>query len=270
MGFTFNSVDLGTYGLTVLHGSDDQALPEGRVDLIETGGEYGGVAQGVTYAPRRWTLECLVKGTTRDEFRGFLDTVMYTLRPTQGDKLYVAQGMSLLTAALRRGRYCRVVGAIDLKVLSGLAARLSVGFVAADPLEYALSATTQNVTVDQSPESFNVAAAAVVAGTAVAVPVWTITNTDAATVGVVTLNNVTRGESLQWTGALAQNAKLRVDSQRCYIERSTDGGTNWTGVMSGLRLGDPFPGLTPGVQNSCTLVGLAAGTLGVSYYARWL
>jgi hypothetical protein len=151
--------------------------------------------------------------------------------------------------------------------------------VAADPLEYSVSATTQSVTVDADPEEFEVPAdveiegvptAVLCAGNAVAVPVWTVTNTDAATVGSVTLTNVTRSEALLWTGSLAQNAKLRIDSQRMYVERSTDGGTNWTGVMSGLRLGDPFPGLSPQVQNACTLEGLVAGTLGISYYARWL
>lgn len=109
-----------------------------------------------------------------------------------------------------------------------------------------------------------------VQGTMTARPTYTIVNTDASTITTLTLTNTTRSQELTWTGSLAQNDQLRIDTERQHIEKSTDGGSTWSNAMSGLTAGDPFPRLAAGQNNAFTIAGFVAGTINITYNARWL
>jgi hypothetical protein len=96
-----------------------------------------------------------------------------------------------------------------------------------------------------------VAAQGVVPGTDFCKPVWTITAGEALT--YIALTNSTLTETLRWTGNLAEDDLLRIDSDRQTIEKSVDSGATWTSAIAGMTVGDPFPRLKSGVANSVSL-----------------
>ncbi len=92
-------------------------------------------------------------------------------------------------------------------------------------------------------------------------PVIIVKNTNAAAVSSVKVENVTTGETIEVTQALAQNHLLKIDTRRQHLELSTDAGTTWSSAMADIsETNYSFPTLTSGVRNEITVTGVATGT----------
>jgi len=111
---------------------------------------------------------------------------------------------------------------------------------------------------------------AVVGGTTTAYPEITITAPAGGLAGPIAITNVTRDETLTYTGSLGNAHKLRVrtDYSNQGVHKSTDGGTTWTDVIGSVDPG-PFPALTAGVENSWSITGIDTATIDFNYRVRY-
>ena len=259
---TYNSIDLSgsTYGLTVI------AAPIGllsgpRLAVSDYGGRHGSAVQGTFRGPKRFTVRGRVRGSSRSDLLTKLAAIADVVDPSGGEKLLILDHYSGLAW------YALIDGEISLDDESAQTAIVEFPWIVPSGYSVAPSETVQTVTVDESPEGFNAPASGVVAGNLESAPVWKIRNTSGSTVTSVVLTNTTRTETATWSGVLTNNSYLRIDSDRCHVEKSTDG-TTWTNAMSGFASGSAFPKLTDGVANACVLTGLTAGTVTITYRAR--
>jgi len=241
-----------------------QIMSDIRQQVTPYGGRSGAAVQGTYFEPIRFSLDWYVTATSRATLLTQLDAIMAVMNPANGEKLLTIDAFD------GWAWYAVLNGQVMLQPQGNCAVSGQFNFLCADGYRVAASSTSQSVTVDSSPETFNVPAAGVVAGNLATEPVWTIINTDSTTVTSVALVNTTRSETLNWGGNLAQNDRLRIDSERQYVELSTNGGVSWGNAMSGLGASAEFPLLTGGSANACSLTGLVAGSLTIAYRARSL
>jgi len=143
-------------------------------------------------------------------------------------------------------------------------------------LSYAASETSQNVTTATDPITFNVPASGVVAGSADAYPVWTITSTNhpsySGTSGAITLTNNTTGEAIALS-TMDEGDIYRLNAQTKLVEKSTDGaGATYSNAFDEVGASVEIPRLAHGVQNSITLDNLdnQYGVVTIAYRARYL
>lgn len=264
----YNGVDLGDprYGLTVVEGTVSIA-PARRVSVQEIAGGHGGFAHGRWYGARVLKARCWVEADTEPELRAKLDALKAALN-TSTD------------AGIRFDAWCPDrywLGSLRDGIESGYTrggVEFDIEFVCADPFGYSTGETVQSVTVDESPESFSVPSSEVMGGSIDALPVWQYTAAGAVS-SVIVANSTIVGDSLRWVGSLSAGHLLRIDAARWTVEKSTDAGATWTDARSGISdnldgSASVFPRLWPGVANACTLTGPTAGSLVVTYRARWI
>jgi len=262
---TFNGTDLGgtTYGLTVLNATPIPVRGEARVHTRDIPGRDGGIAIAGYAESTELEVEAWIEGSSVTDLQSKIDAVNLVCSPRLGPKVITIDEFpgrrwtGVLKNALR-GR------------LMNTGTRVTLSFFCADPAAEASTATSQSVTVNETPEAFNVPASGNIAGSLDAAPVWTLENTHAGGLTGITLTNTTRGESISISQSVGMNEYLRVDVARGVVEYSTDG-LSWT-IINNKITSSPaaFPRLSPGVPNACTLTGVTAGTLTVSYRARYL
>jgi hypothetical protein len=135
-----------------------------------------------------------------------------------------------------------------------------------DGCSFATSATTENLTIDESPESTTFTAG----GTEYAQPVYTITQNAAGGAVTVVLNNTTTNESITWAGTFESTDELKIDTARKVVELSTDAGSSYSNAMDGKSAGGVFPRLSPGVSNTLTVTGLTDASMATVYTARYI
>ncbi len=217
----------------------------------------------------RLTVECAMTASTAAAIWTQMDALRALLDPRAGERLLVLdfEGATALSGAAR-GYYALLDGPIHPSYYPR-GCTFQLYFLVPTGKALAVTATTRTA-VDATATLYEPATAGqVAAGSTSAHPVWTLKNTGAAASGV-TMTNVTTGQVCRWTGALATGAWLRLDADRVLVERSTDSGTNWSVVTSGLTAADRPLALRAGARNEITVTGLAAGTVDISYRAEYL
>ncbi len=265
---SFDSIDLGsaTYGVRHVV-SPVQAQPDFRLHLHALLGRDGVTDQGNSFQARRLLANCILIGGSNADRLDRLDLVKAVVTPTAGVKSLRFD----FENHLEREYMARVNGPIIVTLKGSANLQFQLNFIVPSVFARDRAETSQTITVDETPEAFNVPAAGTVPGSVEKIrPVWVITNTNAGATSSCVLVNTTRSETLTWTGALAHNDKLRIDCQREAIEKSDDGGSTYSSVISGMTVGDPFPLLTPGVQNAMTLTGVTDGSVVVTYRGLYL
>lgn len=262
---TFDSIDLtgSTYGLTVLNTTFFPAGKEQRIHSRDVPNRHGGFATGGFVQAKDIAVDVMVQGTSTADLLAKIDAINIALDPQKGIKPL------FLPAFPGRQWNASLKEQADANVRGQAAAAFRLTFHAADPIAYATSATTQNVTLDETPKAFNAPASGNFAGSTFALPVWTVRNTSASPVTAVTISNVTRLESIIVNQTLEQNEYIRVDAARGVVEFSTNGST-WTNINNKIASSPAaFPKLSGGVVNACSVAGVGTGTLAVTYRARY-
>lgn len=266
LSMTYNGVDLSgtSYGVTVVRGPIPFA-GESELYYANVPGRHGGMSNGTAYYEPR-TIEAVlnVRGTSWSNLQTRLDNLAYAMRPELGNVAIIFDERN------DRRWVGQFTGDIDPTPIGNGAVQFTARFLCATAIAEAATATTQNVTIDASPDAVTVPAAGTVAGTTHALPVWTFRNTDSTTITTFTVANSTTNETLTVNYSIPQNAYVRIDTARELIEYSTDG-TNWTVIMTARSdINKSFPRLAPRVSNSCSITGFVAGTLALTYRARFL
>lgn len=269
--FTYNGEDFGDtdHGVTVID-FQDPLLADPRLDTQPRGGANGVSSRCVTLGPLYLNWVCMLEGSSRSNMMTKLDTVISELDPRNGALLLLPDHYNSIDAEVNRGCYARLNGPIIVQPKGDMAVVFNLTWEVPAGRWISATASGQSATaIDANPKTIYEpsGAADVVRGTGYARPTYTLVNTHAATLSTLTLTNVTTSEAMTWTGSLAQNNQLRIDTaeDRLHVEKSTDGGTTWSNAMSGVAVTQEFPRLAPGVRNQFTVAGFVTGTLTISY-----
>lgn len=263
----YNAVDLSgsSYGLTVLEESFP-LMAQPQVDVQGIAQWFGGMSRAPGFGPLTIPVKCVVTGSSASDLLSKLDALRYLLNPRNGEKTLRFDWLST--------RYWKAVLANPgaLSAVGVTWKQFDLVFVAADCRAYSTTdRSSPDFTVVATPHSMTVESGpTAVAGTAPCDPVWVIKNTSGGTVTTLTLNNSTTGESVTWTGSLANGNWLKVDIARGVVEKSTDSGANWTNAMGGVTGSFVLPTLSGGVANTVVLTGFSAATVVLTYTARYL
>jgi len=272
---TYNDTYLGGEGYNLLVMESGRfGLSGARVDYQEYGARDGGVTQGATINQHTYIDKCHIYGESKADVYACLDNVKYVLDPRNGAKT-LKYDMDINMDSSTDRQYTAVLLSMSAPVW------INPSSVAIDlqwmvPSGHAESTTSQSETptIDADPKTFYIPTDAdeAVGGSTFVRPVFTIENTSGGSVTTFTLQNVTRTESLQWSGVLADTHYIRIDSARQHIERSTTGafGGEETSAISGLTAGNPFPNLSPRVRNEFSLSGFSSAGLTVTYTEEFL
>ena len=258
--FSYAGTDLSTQGLFVTGYDGMFTMGDPKMTTIALGGENGSVTNADFLRAKFGNMGCVVKGISTTDTQTKMDAIKVLLDPRNGKQNLI------LDAVTNRVFKARLNGPIRPSPWGSWGSRFTLNFIMEDGCSFATSETTENLTIDESPESDIIS----VGGTEYSRPVYTITQNAAGGAVTVTLTNTTTNESIIWSGSLTSTDELRIDSERRVVEISTDAGSTFTNAMSGKNAGGVFPRLKPAVSNTLTVTGLTDASMATVYTARYI
>ena len=257
-GFTYNSIDWGaTYGVRKVN-RVDRVLPAPRLQSQRLAQVDGVASQGSSWDERILSFECEVVGLTTP-----------ASRDTQIDNIAAAW------VATELGEKPLVLGwdtgkTIQARIINGFEPAIfyagftfTIEFLCPDPWFKADSETNESdaisgdTTVTYSPIGGN---------RPVPDPVWTVKNTGAALAGDLTLQGITSGDLIAYSGALGTDEWIRFTRETGAVEISTNSGGSWT--PANTNISGTIPSLLGGQNNSVKIFNIVTGTLELDYFAR--
>lgn len=252
-----------TYGVLV----EQHSFPwscEPQISAVAMPGRDGAHIYGTRFAGRRAAIPIRVEGSSTADLIAKMDAIALRLNSANGDGWWKLDSLS------DRLFYGRVAGGIDFTPSGPRMARAVLHLVSPEAFLYGVNEITQTETISGTPTTFDVKdSAAVVEGTAVACPVWTIRNTSGSTSSAITFESVTRGEVFTTNTGIPNAWYARIDGARMILEWSPDNST-WSTWMTARGSSTDIPKLSPGVSNSIRITGLSGGTVTAAYRPRYL
>ena len=236
------------------------------MDGASLGGADGGVGGPKRRDPINLSFPIRITGASAANTVAKLDTLLVALHVTGARSLRFDGSLST------RFYMAEFIGSSNYE-WSGLdSVKLTLNFWVPKPFWKSTTETSQTAeAISASPQAFDVTDGGTVGGNWYAYPIWIIKQTDTTTITSVTLANATTTETIVWTGSLAEDDWLRLDSNpmNFRIEKSTDDGTSWTDAIGGAD-GGIVPSLNGGVSNSLSVTGVTAGAVDIYYRAEYL
>lgn len=245
--FTFHGTDVSTLGVTVVS-STRQRMADVTFAWEQRGLSQGGVPMGGQRIPKRWTDNCYLVGTSAETLRTRMDTLCALIDPRHGDRLYVSDEESDLSASLQRGSYCRINGPINASFEGRWGYRFELNWINVRGTDVG---ATENTDLSNS-GTFNVS----VGGNTYAYPVYTFST------GSFTLTNNTTGESMT---VASPATDVVVNTWNKTITGTVAGSS--ANIIGFLTPGGSFPRLQGGTTNSLTL---SLGTVDLAWRNEWL
>ena len=239
--FSFNGIDLSTYGLTVRRHNLHDFTQETEYYQLKNK-----AVAGETIRPaRQIVIDAVIEAADYAGLCSYMDSI----RGVLGLPADAVLKMDSITDRYWMAR-CNALPEADNGATYWEG---TLTFTAGDPSAYDNSETTGNHTIDEDPENFN----EVVGGTAETWPVYTLTADD--TASEVTITNNTTDEELVITIAMVATDVLEIDTETMIVK------LNGTEDMSGVS--GPFPRLLPGT-NAFTVTGFS-GTMATVYRKKY-
>jgi len=270
--FTFDGIDLATYGLQV----EDYSIAEmANIGFTSSAAVYGDAYfTSINHTTRSLALQCSVVAINTSALRDSMASIKSLLNPILSDKIIVLDHepdrryigrMSSMSAPAVKG-FNGITFAIELECLA----------YTQDTDE--TNTAVASITTD--PDTLTVSS---VPGTASRIPaeIYVRNETGAdLTATAITIANATTNETITWTGTLQDDRWLRfgdLDSDGRFsssISRSNSTGSDpeaevYSDVVSGFTSGD-WVRLKGGVDNSITITGIATGSMEVTYRGRYI
>ncbi len=245
VSFTYNSIDLADYHLSVISSnffSFKQTHSLTQLRDLAIIGDYKRDALGLI-------LNVIIQGTNAADVISNLDNVKKTL---------VGEEEKALILDSINTRYWNArLESLNGTFVANNSWQGNITFICPDPAAYSTTETSSNHTINADPKTIT----ETVGGTAISNPVWTLTAGELLTSVTIKLENITTDEELQWTGTIASGKALVIDSE--YWTVKNDG-------TSAMTITGEFPRLKPGA-NSIKITGFSTtGTLNVKYRNRYL
>jgi len=246
--FTFDSVDMGDYGLIVKNADTPSLTLDNQSQII----------QDLSWPfkpkkpPKYIRLNVVVSAVDRETLDEYMDNIK---RVTVVDDPY-----NLILDSLNDRYWEAKLSSFQgdyngPRVWEGV-----ITFVADDPLAYASTETSSDHTIDADPKTVS----EVVGGTGYVLPVFTLT-ADEDIEGYdgdteITIENLTSDESLTWTGTLGSGEELEVDADAWTVKKEG---------VDDMNISGQFPRLAPNQTNQIRITGFS-GSLNITYRARYL
>jgi len=246
---SFNTTDLGDYGLTLAHSDIPGLTQQSPSQLI----------QDISYSfqpkrpPKIINIDVDVMGSTRAILDGYLDDIKFIITHESAKVLKLDH----ITDRYWNTKLESFVGYYSSPYhWSG-----TITFKADDPMAYDNSATSSDHAIDSDPDTV----VETTGGTGTILPVYTLTAKEDLGAITLKLENLTTDEELQWEGTLNTDSYVTVDVPAWVV--SLDGTVDMADVSG------QFPRLAANVANSIKVTGLyssVAGVLNIAYRKRYL
>ena len=245
--FSFNSVDMSTYGLRLRTHDEPFAQETASEQLVDKA--YGLSSQRPAMAI---TLDVVIHAADISTLLSYIDSIKTALNSREDEQF---------TIDTFTDRYWLARFAGMEKDKNTSTARNWVGeitFICHDPVAYANSPTTSGPhTIDEDPDEVIEAA---VGGTEKTEPVFTLTCDATLSDTTVTIENEATGEIIEWTGDLVSTDVLIIDSQNQVVKLNS--------AEDMVAVDGQFPRLLPG-SNTLNIAGFH-GSLSILYRARYV
>ena len=240
--FSFNSVDLAGYGMTITT-SDLVNLSRGISTIQLPDKAYAGSA---TRPLKTLSIEVVVQGTSVADLYSKLDSIKQKLDIETDCQLI----FDSLTTRYFNARLQDISGSkVSEKTWVG-----TITFLCADPLGYAVTPTTDHHHIDADPHTHTITTL----GTGMIKPVYTLTAGDVLAGATIKIKNTTTSEEIIWIGTLAITDTLEIDVEHWIIKKN--------GTASMADVSGTFPRLSPATNNTIVVTGfLTGGTLDTVY-----
>jgi phage-related protein len=258
--FSYAGTDCATLGLFVTGFDGMFTMADPKLTKIDLGGANGSVTNANFLKSKFGNMGCVVKGSSQAQILSRMESLNALFDSRNGKQALI------LDQITDRVFQARLNSPIRPQSWGQGHCRFTASWIMEDGCSFATSATTENLTIDETPETDVIAAL----GNEYATPVYTITQADTGGAVTVILNNSTTNESITWAGTLAITDKLRIDSARHVVEYSDDAGSTFSNAMSGKSAGGVFPRLQGGVNNTLIVTGLTDAAMATVYTARYI
>ena len=241
--FSFNSVDMSTYGLRLR--SHEEPFTQERENIQLRNRAYG---LDSYRPPVPFTLDVAISAADIATLKSYLDSIKSTLNKRVDRQLT----LDTFTDRYWMARFVSMTGSIT----TATAGEGEITFSADDPAAFSTTETDNDHTVDEDPEEITETAG----GTERVEPVYLLTCDDTLTDTTVIIENETTGETLEWTGDLVADDELEIDVVNCTVKLND--------VLDMLTVEGQFPSLLPGA-NTINVSGFS-GTFNATYRARYV
>ena len=249
LSLTFNSIDLGNYGLIVNHLGLPVAHSSQPIQLRDRS-----FASDSFKTPAEISTRVAITGGTRAAIFTSLDNIRMALNSQEDETLAFDAFVDRYWLA----RFDGLKGAFT----SPLLWEGELTFLAFDPLAFATSLTTvAPVAVDADPFTLPVTTL----GTGLISPIFTLTSNDAPGAATITLENDATGDVISWVGTLIATDDLEIDVEHWLVKKTT--------VASMATVTGVFPRLLPAQVNNIIVTGFHTGThgtIGLTYRNRFV
>jgi phage-related protein len=243
--FTFKDTDMADYGLTV----KSVSLPV-RFDTKSVNLPYKEYALATQKKAKPIELDVVIEGDSLADLKSNLDSIKAVLNTRLDGKLE----LDLHTDRYWMVRFNRMdpnPGHRGTLIWKG-----QISFTAFDPAAYNNTEADSTHTIDANPKEVT----ETIGGTAQTYPTWELTADAAITDETIEVENITTGEKIEWTGSLAIDDVLLIDSDTMYVTKND--------VASMATISGQFPTLAVG-ENEIA-VREFSGTLKITYRARYI
>ena len=247
-GFSYNNVAMLQYGVYLKKGMGRPILPPVRDRLLEVPGKDGVYSFRPDYAQREFTLNCLLKATSRTDALAKIDSI--------ASVLYTGGVAKPLMFDDQDGRYWLATLSGDPRAtLDMQSGEFEISFLCADPFAYSVIETISNNTINADPQTF-----AEEVGGSYPIRPEIVLAPDGDWNGIVSVANFQTEQEFVWEGELV-NAFLLIDCEHFVAK------VNSTPSMSGMS--GTFLYLSPNQINYIQVTGML-GTMTITYRARFL
>lgn len=237
---TYNTIDMGDFGLVINKRVQPLVHQNNSIQLVSRG--YG--LNSIQLAGLI-TLDVSIIGDGTTDLQDDLDSIKAALT-YGGDR---ALKVDWYTDRYWMARFA----SMNVSLASPTTMAGQLVFDVFDPIAYDNDETVLPYTINDDPEVL----APNVGGTTTTYPVYTFTSGGAN--AAVTIENITTGEMIEWTGSLVINDILVFDTAEQSVRLN--------GVRSETTLDGSFPTLLPGVND--VEISDFSGTLTITYRARY-
>lgn len=247
--FSFNGINLGDYGVTLL--SSDIDSMSHKFDTFQL--EDKGISGYSVFQPLPFSFEVLIEPIRMLIFPPlYFQDVRWTLTFIR-EILNQRENCQLIFDNIPERFWLARFQQLSGKLIAPTVFKGTIDFVCPNPRSFAVDETISAHSIDTNPKIMY----ETVGGSAYTEPVYLLAAGENIPSAVVTLFNATTNESIQWSGSLAIGDELEIDVAHWVVKKND--------IESMATVDGKFPRLVPGI-NTLQVSGFGiTGTLQITY-----